>query len=68
MTDPQLSHREAFAVVTDAGGEFRVLNPPFRMSATTAVAGARAPALGEHTRAVLTAVGFDGAEIEALTE
>jgi CoA:oxalate CoA-transferase len=68
MTDPQLSHREAFAVVTDAGGEFRVLNPPFRMSATTAVAGARAPALGEHTRAVLTAVGLDGAEIEALTE
>jgi CoA:oxalate CoA-transferase len=68
MTDPQLIHREAFAVVTDAGGEFRVLNPPFRMSATTAVAGARAPALGEHTRAVLTAVGFDGAEIEALTE
>ena len=66
MRDPQLSHRGAFAVVTDAGGEFQALNPPFRMSATTAVAGARAPALGEHTQEVLMEAGFNGKEIEAL--
>jgi hypothetical protein len=32
MADPQLAHRRAFAEVGDAGGAFRVLNPPFRMS------------------------------------
>jgi CoA:oxalate CoA-transferase len=68
MADPQLIHRGAFAVVTDAGGEFQALNPPFRMSATISVAGARAPALGEHTQEVLTAAGFNGEEIEALAD
>ena len=68
MRDPQLSHRGAFAVVTDAGGEFHALNPPFRMSATTAVAGARAPALGEHTQEVLLEAGLNGEEIEALMD
>jgi CoA:oxalate CoA-transferase len=68
MADPQLSHRGAFAVVTDAGGEFQALNPPFRMSATMAVAGARAPGLGEHTSEVLTAAGLSGEEIKALAD
>lgn len=53
MADPQLEHRRAFATVDDAGGPFKVLNPPFRMSASRTEAGARAPALGEHTEAVL---------------
>ncbi len=68
MADPQLSHRGAFVVVTDAGGEFQALNPPFRMSATMAVAGARAPGLGEHTSEVLTAAGLSGEEIKALAD
>jgi len=68
MSDPQLSHRGAFAVVSDAGGEFRALNPPFRMTATITVAGARAPALGEHTREVLRAAGLNGEEINALLD
>jgi CoA:oxalate CoA-transferase len=68
MSDPQLSHRGAFAVVNDAGGEFRALNPPFRMTATIAAAGARAPALGEHTQEVLTAAGINGDEIKALSQ
>jgi len=68
MTDPQLTHRGAFAVVNDAGGEFQALNPPFRMSATMAVAGARAPGLGEHTLEVLTAAGLSGEEIKALAD
>jgi crotonobetainyl-CoA:carnitine CoA-transferase CaiB-like acyl-CoA transferase len=38
------------------------------MTATIAVAGARAPALGEHTQEVLTAAGFDGDEIKALSQ
>ena len=66
MADPQLDHRGAFAEVRDAGGAFRVLNPPFRMSASATVAGPRAPRLGEHTAEVLAAAGFTGAEIAAL--
>jgi crotonobetainyl-CoA:carnitine CoA-transferase CaiB-like acyl-CoA transferase len=38
MTDPQLAHRRAFAEINDAGGRFRALNPPFRMSDTPAAA------------------------------
>jgi hypothetical protein len=37
------------------------------MSASAAVAGPRAPALGEHTREVLAAAGFTAGEIDALT-
>ena len=67
MADPQLAHRGAFAQVRDAGGPLKALNPPFRMSASAAVAGPRAPALGEHTREVLAAAGFTAGEIDALT-
>jgi crotonobetainyl-CoA:carnitine CoA-transferase CaiB-like acyl-CoA transferase len=66
MADPQLAHRRAFSEVEDAGGTFKALNPPFRMSASATEAGAHAPALGEHTRAVLEAAGLSAAEIEAL--
>jgi CoA:oxalate CoA-transferase len=66
MADPQLTHRGAFSEVRDAGGPFMALNPPFRMSESTTAAGALAPALGEHTREVLEASGFDAAEIAAL--
>ena len=53
MADPQLEHRGAFAEVRDAGGSFKALNPPFRMSASATMVGSRAPALGEHSRDVL---------------
>ncbi len=52
MADPQLAHRDALAQVTDAGGTFKTLNPPFRMSESSTVAGSRAPALGEHTEQI----------------
>jgi CoA:oxalate CoA-transferase len=68
MNDPQLAHRSAFSEVSDGGGSFRALNPPFRMSASAACAGAHAPALGEHTRPALRAAGFSDAEIDALME
>src|SRR5207253_10432266 len=66
MADPQLAHRGAFAQVHDAGGPFKALNPPFRMSASATAAGPRAPALGEHTRDVLGAAGFTADAIDAL--
>jgi crotonobetainyl-CoA:carnitine CoA-transferase CaiB-like acyl-CoA transferase len=66
MTDPQLAHRNAFADITDAGGTFRALNPPFRLSAARAAAQPFVAALGEHTEAVLAELGYTHDEIAAL--
>ncbi len=66
MTDPQLAHRNAFGEITDAGGTFRALNPPFRLSAASVAVRPFAAALGEHTEAVLAELGYTSAEIAAL--
>jgi CoA:oxalate CoA-transferase len=58
MDDPQIAHRGALAEVEDGGGTFKVTNMPFRMSGAKVAAGPRAPALGEHTNAVLGEAGF----------
>ena len=63
MQDPQLAHRQAFAEVRDAGGTFKVLNPPFRMSASQTRAGRSVPALGEQKEPILRGKGLaDGAD------
>jgi crotonobetainyl-CoA:carnitine CoA-transferase CaiB-like acyl-CoA transferase len=64
LKDPQIAHRDALAEVHDAGGSFKVLNPPFRLSAGATQAGARVAALGEHTREVLAGVGCDALAAE----
>ncbi len=66
MEDPQLVHRRALAEVHDSGGNFRVLNPPFRFSAATAAARPFVAALGEHTEVVLGELGYGPGEIAAL--
>jgi crotonobetainyl-CoA:carnitine CoA-transferase CaiB-like acyl-CoA transferase len=66
MADPQLAHRQALAEITDAGGRFLALNPPFRLSAARAAAEPFVAALGEHTEEVLSALGYTPAEIAAL--
>jgi crotonobetainyl-CoA:carnitine CoA-transferase CaiB-like acyl-CoA transferase len=66
MADPQLAHRAAFAEIQDAGGTFRALNPPFRMSDTPAAASAHVAALGEHTEELLAEIGYSRAQIAAL--
>ncbi|MBN8926900.1 MAG: CoA transferase [Rhodospirillales bacterium] len=63
LADPQLAHRDAFAEVEDAGGRFKVLNPPFRFSGAEVGVGGFAAALGEHTQSVLRAAGCSEAEI-----
>jgi len=68
MADPQLAHRRAFSEVSDAGGSFKALNPPFRLSASRAAAGRRVARLGEHTREVLAAAGLSPGEVAALVE
>ena len=67
MDDPQLAHREALAEVNDAGGSFKALNPPFRLSAADTRTGTHSPALGEHTAAVLHAAGLSAEQVAALT-
>ncbi|MEM8972157.1 MAG: CoA transferase, partial [Pseudomonadota bacterium] len=65
MADPQIAHREAFGTVEDAGGTFKALNPPFRMTGTEARVGARVAALGEHSAELLAAAGLSEADIAA---
>ena len=67
MDDPQLAHREALAEVNDAGGSFKALNPPFRLSAADTRTGTHSPALGEHTATVLHAAGLSAEQVAALT-
>ena len=67
LADPQLVHRRSLAEVHDAGGTFKVVNAPFRMSKSETMAGPRAAALGEHTREVLASIGCGDAEIAAIT-
>jgi crotonobetainyl-CoA:carnitine CoA-transferase CaiB-like acyl-CoA transferase len=68
LDDPQLAHRVALAEVRDRGGSFRVLNPPFRLSAAAAAARPWVAALGEHTAAVLGELGYPSGDIAALAE
>ena len=66
LADPQVANRGAMAEVRDAGDSFKVLTPPFRLSAADTRAGAHSPALGEHTAQVLREAGLDEASLAAL--
>jgi CoA:oxalate CoA-transferase len=66
MADPQIAHRGALAEVEDDAGSFKVLNLPFRMSGASVGAGKRAPALGEHTSALLGESGLSEDQIAAV--
>jgi crotonobetainyl-CoA:carnitine CoA-transferase CaiB-like acyl-CoA transferase len=65
LCDPQIAHRGALAEVEDDGGTFKVMNLPFRMSATNVSAGKRTATLGEHTVALLAETGLSEHEIAA---
>src|SRR2546429_3412772 len=65
LRDPQIAHRGALADVADGGGNFKVLNLPFRMSGAKVSAATRMSTLGEHTRAYLKETGLSEDEIAA---
>jgi CoA:oxalate CoA-transferase len=66
LSDPQIAHRGALTEVEDGGGTFKVLNLPFKMSATRIAAGKRTATLGEHTHALLRDSGLSEDQIAAL--
>lgn len=57
MADPQLAHRDAFVPVDDAGGTFRALRPPFRLTDSPMATRSFAAALGEHTEQIVKDLG-----------
>ena len=68
LADPQLAHRGALTEVNDKGGTFKVLNPPFRLSAAPVRVAGFAASLGEHTREILELAGYAAEEIEKMSE
>lgn len=66
IADPQIAHRGALAEMEDEAGTFKVMNLPFRMSGASVAAGRRAPALGEHTGALLGEIEHTQAQIAAV--
>src|ERR1700722_18419934 len=66
LEDPQLEHRGALAEVRDAGGSFKVVRTPFRLSAAPVQVGGFAAGLGQHSREILEMAGFAADEIEKM--
>jgi crotonobetainyl-CoA:carnitine CoA-transferase CaiB-like acyl-CoA transferase len=65
--DPQVEHlRLTRRVSHPTRGEVDVLRPPVTLSDTPATVRAGVPADGEHTRAVLSELGYSDDEIDAL--
>jgi crotonobetainyl-CoA:carnitine CoA-transferase CaiB-like acyl-CoA transferase len=67
LSDPQIAHRKSLTEVSDAGGSFKVLNLPFRMSGATVSPARRMATLGEHTAALLKEAGLSNDEIAAFS-
>ena len=62
---PQLAARERWSKVPSPGGSIDALKPPFNLSGFEPRMGP-VPAVGEHTRAVLTELGYGAKEVDEL--
>jgi crotonobetainyl-CoA:carnitine CoA-transferase CaiB-like acyl-CoA transferase len=64
IDDPQIVHNDSVAMVDHgAAGHVRAARPAARFAATPAAPGSAAPGRGEHSAAVMVALGFSAAEI-----
>jgi crotonobetainyl-CoA:carnitine CoA-transferase CaiB-like acyl-CoA transferase len=64
IDDPQIVHNDSVAMVDHgAAGRVRAARPAARFAATPAAPGSAAPGRGEHSAAVMVALGFSAAEI-----
>ena len=64
LTNPDLIARGTFARITDGGGTFTGVNPPYQMSGTYAGLRASVPGKGEHTAALLRSLlGMSDSEL-----
>ncbi len=67
--DPQIEHNGMLIDVEHPeGGTFKTTGFPVSMSETEEAVTQRPPELGEHTEEVLSELGYDEAEIEAITD
>ena len=65
----QVEHRGTFGTTrVDGIGELRLFNLTAKFSKTPGTVTGPPPRLGEHTRAVLTGIGYSDAEVENLTQ
>ena len=65
--DPQVAHNEMIRTMHHPlVGDIRMVGPALQLSATPATVRTPPPLLGEHTVAVLTELGFDGSEVDAM--
>jgi formyl-CoA transferase len=67
INDPQLRQNDIVVPLEGAGGKLTsTISSPIQVHGVTKVPAQRAPALGEHTEAVLQELGFNPKEIVAL--
>jgi crotonobetainyl-CoA:carnitine CoA-transferase CaiB-like acyl-CoA transferase len=67
LADPQVAAREMVVEVEHPrAGRTKTLGTPIKFSGTPGAVRRPAPLLGEHTREVLTQLGYSGTEVDAL--
>lgn len=66
LAHPQVQAMDLFVPVAAGDAQVPLVAPPVSLSASPAAIRSAPPRAGEHSRAVLTEIGFTGAEIDAL--
>jgi len=69
FADPHLLERGLFSTLKDSAGEFKGINPPWKMSDAATDVRPDVPGIGQHTRAILSDVaGICSEEVQCLID